>query len=125
MPVGPRVPVTDLAGKAVYASDGAYVGRVVDLVLDLHVGGAPALALGDVNEAVVGALPDGAAGVRVPYRDVRAVEDAVVLAPRTGEAVVPATDPDGLPDADGGGVDADSDVDDRDGPTDADGDVVP
>ena len=95
MPVGPRVPVTDLAGKQVYASDGAYVGRVVDLVVDLHSGGPPALALGDVNESVAGALPPGASGVRVPYRDVRAVNDVVVLAPHTGRAVVPAADPRG------------------------------
>lgn len=86
MTVGPPTPVTALADREVYAADGYYVGRVVDIVVELETSERPALALQDVNESVVGTLPDDAVGIRIPYRAVRAVDDIVVLSKPVGEA---------------------------------------
>jgi len=82
-------PVTALADREVYAADGARVGRVVDVVVDLGANRAVALALGDVAERTVGALPADASGVRVPVRLVRGVGDAVVLSVDAGGAALP------------------------------------
>jgi len=88
MPSDPT-PVTALAGKEVFAADGARVGRVVDVVVDLRASEAVALALGDVAERTVGGLPADASGVRVPVRLVRGVGDVVVLSVDAGEAALP------------------------------------
>ncbi|WP_435125280.1 PRC-barrel domain-containing protein [Halobaculum sp. D14] len=116
MPVGPETPLTYLADKTVFTADGYRVGRVVDVVIDLEGDGAPALALGDVDEDTVGQLPDDAAGVRIPYRGIRGVEDAVVLRWRIADAArsldsAPGSGPDGDDrDAAGNGDDVDGDV---------------
>mgnify|MGYP006277259387 CR=1 FL=1 len=82
-------PVTALASKEVFTADGARVGRVTDVVVDLEADVPVALALSDVAEGTVGGLPGGAAGVRVPFRLVRGVGDAVVLRSAAHEAALP------------------------------------
>ncbi|QLG27170.1 PRC-barrel domain-containing protein [Halorarum halophilum] len=128
MTVGPVAPVTALADKEVYAADGRYVGRVVDIVVELETSERPALALQDVNEPIVGTFPEDAAGLRVPYRDVRAVGDVVVLSKPVdwaggGGATVDSptsieSPSDGIPD------EAGPYPDEQDG-KDRDGDLVP
>ncbi|MFC6786109.1 PRC-barrel domain-containing protein [Halobaculum halobium] len=103
-------PVTDLANTAVFTADGARVGRVTDVLVDLESGGSVALALSDVAEETVGGLPSAAAGVRVPYRLVRGVGDAIVLRSAAREAALP------LPGARGDGRAPDTDPGDRDDP---------
>ncbi|WP_435065435.1 PRC-barrel domain-containing protein [Halobaculum sp. EA56] len=88
MPSEP-VPVTALADKEVYTADGARVGRVTDVVVDLDGETPVELALSDVAEGTVGGLPSGAAGVRVPFRLVRGVNDVVVLRAAASEAALP------------------------------------
>ncbi|QZX98689.1 PRC-barrel domain-containing protein [Halobaculum rubrum] len=82
-------PVTDLASKEVFTADGARVGRVTDVLVDLEADAPVALALSDVVEGTVGGLPAGAAGVRVPFRLVRGVGDVIVLRSAAHEAALP------------------------------------
>ncbi|MFC7069091.1 PRC-barrel domain-containing protein [Halobaculum lipolyticum] len=107
-------PVTDLARKEVFTADGARVGRVTDVIVDLQRETPVELALSDVAERTVGGLPDGAVGVRVPFDLVRGVGDVIVLRSAAHEAPLP------LP----GGRDADGDADDGDGPDADDGDPI-
>ncbi|QZP38618.1 PRC-barrel domain-containing protein [Halobaculum magnesiiphilum] len=109
-------PVTDLASKEVFTADGARVGRVIDVLVDLEADAPVALALSDVDEETVGGLPNGAAGVRVPFRLVRGVGDVIVLRSAAHEAALP------LPGGRGGGSGISADdgdgSPDRDAPTD-------
>ncbi|SHH60157.1 PRC-barrel domain-containing protein [Halobaculum gomorrense] len=105
-------PVTDLASKEVFTADGARVGRVIDVLVDLEADVPVALALSDVDEGTVGGLPNGAAGVRVPFRLVRGVGDVIVLRSAAHEAALP------LPGGRGG-----SGTGGADGSTSADGDA--
>ena len=98
-------PVTDLASKEVFTADGARVGRVTDVLVDLEADTPVALALSNVAEETVGGLPGGAAGVRVPFRLVRGVGDVVVLRSAAREAALPL--PGGREDGQQGGDDAD------------------
>jgi len=98
-------PVTDLAGKEVFTADGARVGRVTDVLVDLESDAAVSLALSDVAEETVGGLPGGAEGVRVPFRLVRGVGDAIVLRSAAREAALPL--PGGRDDGPQGGDAAD------------------
>jgi sporulation protein YlmC with PRC-barrel domain len=82
-------PVTDLADKEVFTADGARVGRVIDVLVDLEAETPVTLALSDVAEQTVGGLPAGAAGVRVPFRLVRGVGDVIVLRSAAREAALP------------------------------------
>lgn len=105
-------PVTDLARKEVFTADGARVGRVTDVIVDLEGETPVVLALSDVAERTVGGLPDDAAGVRVPFELVRGVGDVIVLRSAAHEAPLPlpggrgasdaadAADADGAPDTD-------------------------
>ncbi|MFC7137365.1 PRC-barrel domain-containing protein [Halobaculum litoreum] len=84
-------PVTDLASKAVFTADGARVGRVTDVIVDLEAETPVALAVGDVAERTVGGLPAAAAGVRVPFRLVGGIGDVIVL--RTAAHEAPSRSP--------------------------------
>ncbi|WP_348608506.1 PRC-barrel domain-containing protein [Halobaculum rarum] len=102
-------PVTDLASKEAFTADGARVGRVTDVLVDLESDAPVALALSDVAEGTVGGLPGGAAGVRVPFRLVRGVGDAIVLRSAAREAALP------LPGGRNDGSESGDTVDQRDG----------
>ena len=82
-------PVTDLANKEVFTADGARVGRVTDVIVDLEGETPVVLALANVAERTVGGLPAAAAGVRVPFELVRGVGDVVVLRSAAHEAPLP------------------------------------
>ena len=73
------VPIPSVGETPVYTADGHYFGDVVDLALDLETAQAEALLVGNVDTDRFGPLPDGAEGVRVPYRYVRSIGDIVVL----------------------------------------------
>ncbi|MFC7096526.1 PRC-barrel domain-containing protein [Halobaculum marinum] len=104
-------PVTDLADKEVFTADGARVGRVTDVIVDLQAEAPVELALADVTERTVGGLPASAAGVRVPFHLVRGVGDVVVLRSAAHEAPLP------LPGGRDDGGDGDGEaVDDDDDP---------
>ncbi|MXR42100.1 hypothetical protein GRX01_12215 [Halobaculum sp. WSA2] len=114
--VSDTTPVTDLASKEVFTADGARVGRVADVLVDLEADAPVALALSDVAEGTVGGLPAGAAGVRVPFRLVRGVGDVIVLRSAAREAALPL--PGGRDDGSGAG---DADPGSRDGRAAEDG----
>ncbi|GAA0209488.1 PRC-barrel domain-containing protein [Halobaculum roseum] len=109
-------PVTDLASKEVFTADGARVGRVIDVLVDLEADAPVALALSDVDEGTVGGLPSGAAGVRVPFRLVRGVGDVIVLTSAAHEAALPL--PGGRGGGSGFGADDGDGSPDWDAPTD-------
>ena len=73
------VAVPSIEGRPVYTADGRYFGDALDLALDLEEGRADALLVDEVDTERFGALPDGAEGVRVPYRYVRSIADVAVL----------------------------------------------
>ncbi|UIO99238.1 PRC-barrel domain-containing protein [Halobaculum sp. CBA1158] len=98
-------PVTALADKQVYTADGERVGRVVDVVVDLMDAGEVSLALADVERRTLGTLPSESAGLTIPFRYVRGVNDAVVLRISAREAAFP------LPGSRDRGGDAGPDVD--------------
>lgn len=112
-------PVTDLASKAVFTADGARVGRVTDVIVDLEAETPVALAVGDVAERTVGGLPAAAAGVRVPFRLVGGIGDVIVLRTAAHEAPLPL--PGG---GDGEPTGAEGDGAAGDGGADGDGDPI-
>jgi len=71
--------ITSLVGREVYSNNGVFVGEVEDLRLDLDREQVTGLAIGEVNRDLFGARLDGAQGIIVPYRWVRAVGDVVLV----------------------------------------------
>jgi sporulation protein YlmC with PRC-barrel domain len=71
--------ITTLVGREVYSNNGVFVGEVEDLRLDLDRESVTGLALGDVNYDLFKNRMDGARGVILPYRWVRAVGDVILV----------------------------------------------
>jgi len=71
--------ITSLVGREVYSNNGVFVGEVEDLRLDLDREQVTGLAVGEINRDLFGQRVDGARGVIVPYRWVRAVGDVVLV----------------------------------------------
>jgi len=71
--------ITSLVGREVYSNNGVFVGEVEDLRLDLDREQMTGLAVGEINRDLFGQRVDGARGVIVPYRWVRAVGDVVLV----------------------------------------------
>ena len=71
--------ITSLVGREVYSNDGVFVGEVEDLRLDMTDERVTGLALGQINRELFGDRLEGANGVLLPYRWVRAVGDIVLV----------------------------------------------
>jgi sporulation protein YlmC with PRC-barrel domain len=68
--------ITSLLDLDVYTQNGAFVGRVDDLVLDLEEGAVSSLALGQVNRSF---FDTKGKGVIIPYSLVTAVGDIALM----------------------------------------------
>ena len=71
--------ITSLVGREVYSNDGVFVGEVEDLRLDMTDERVTGLALGQINRDLFDDRLEGANGVLLPYRWVRAVGDVVLV----------------------------------------------
>ena len=71
--------ITSLVGREVYSNDGVFVGEVEDLRLDMTDERVTGLALGEINRDLFDDRLEGANGVLLPYRWVRAVGDVVLV----------------------------------------------
>jgi sporulation protein YlmC with PRC-barrel domain len=74
-----RQEITTLVGREVYSNNGVFVGEVEDLRLDMQTETVTGLALGELNMDLFRGHVEGARGVVVPYRWVRAVGDVVLV----------------------------------------------
>ena len=70
--------ITTLVGREVYSNNGVFVGEVEDIELNLDEESVTALALSETNPELFEDL-DGARGVLIPYRWVRAVGDVILI----------------------------------------------
>ena len=71
--------ITSLVGREVYSNNGVFVGEVEDLRLDMTDERVTGLALGRINRELFDDRVEGANGVLLPYRWVRAVGDVVLV----------------------------------------------
>jgi sporulation protein YlmC with PRC-barrel domain len=71
--------ITSLVGREVYSNSGVFVGEVEDLRLDLDNEVVTGLAIGEINDELFRARVEGARGVIIPYRWVRAVGDVILV----------------------------------------------
>ena len=71
--------ITSLVGREVYSNNGVFVGEVEDLRLDMTDERVTGLALGQINRDLFDDRLEGANGVLLPYRWVRAVGDVVLV----------------------------------------------
>lgn len=71
--------ITSLVGREVYSKNGVFVGQVEDLRLDLDAESVTGLALSSLNNDLFAGRADGARGVIIPYRWVRAVGDVILV----------------------------------------------
>ena len=71
--------ITSLVGREVYSNDGVFVGEIEDLRLDMTDERVTGLALGQINHELFDDRVEGANGVLLPYRWVRAVGDVVLV----------------------------------------------
>jgi sporulation protein YlmC with PRC-barrel domain len=71
--------ITSLVGREVYSNNGVFVGQVEDLRLDLDTEQVTGLALADLNRELFDERVNGARGVIIPYRWVRAVGDVILV----------------------------------------------
>ena len=71
--------ITTLIGREVYSSNGVYVGEIEDVRLDLDTEQVTGLAMAALNDELFADVAQGARGVIVPYRWVRAVGDVVLV----------------------------------------------
>ena len=71
--------ITTLVGREVYTKNGAFVGEVEDLRLDMDRQGVTGLALHEVNDELFDADVRSSRGVILPYRWVQAVGDIVIV----------------------------------------------
>ena len=71
--------ITSLVGREVYSNDGVFVGEIEDLRLDMTDERVTGLALGRINRELFDDRVEGANGVLLPYRWVRAVGDVVLV----------------------------------------------
>jgi sporulation protein YlmC with PRC-barrel domain len=71
--------ITSLVGREVYSNNGVFVGEIEDIRLDLDGEQVTGLAIGEINEELFRDRLDGARGIIVPYRWVRAVGDVVLV----------------------------------------------
>jgi len=72
-------PIPDVSGVPVFTADGYRLGAAVDVGVDVDAGRATALYVTDVETDAFRDLETGGKGLRVPYRYVRGLGDAVVL----------------------------------------------
>lgn len=71
--------ITTLIGREVYSSNGVYVGEIEDVRLDLDAEQVTGLAMAALNDELFANVAQGARGVIIPYRWVRAVGDVVLV----------------------------------------------
>ncbi|PSQ01863.1 photosystem reaction center subunit H [Halobacteriales archaeon QS_5_70_17] len=71
--------ITSLVGREVYSNNGVFVGQVEDLRLDLDTETVTGLALTELNDELFRDRAQGARGVIIPYRWVRAVGDVILV----------------------------------------------
>ena len=71
--------ITSLVGREVYSNNGVFVGEIEDIRLDLDEEIVTGLALARTNPELFSGQTDGARGVIIPYRWVRAVGDVVLI----------------------------------------------
>jgi sporulation protein YlmC with PRC-barrel domain len=71
--------ITSLVGREVYSNNGVFIGQVEDLRLDLDTEQVTGLALADLNTSLFDERVNGARGVIIPYRWVRAVGDVILI----------------------------------------------
>lgn len=77
--VGRAQDITTLIGREVYSSNGVYVGEIEDVRLDLDSEQVTGLAMAALNDELFANVAQGARGVIIPYRWVRAVGDVVLV----------------------------------------------
>ena len=70
-------PIPDVSGVPVFTADGYRLGAAVDVGVDVDAGRATALYVTDVETDAFRDLETGGKGLRVPYRYVRGLGDAV------------------------------------------------
>jgi sporulation protein YlmC with PRC-barrel domain len=75
----PPQEITTLVGREVYSNNGVFVGEIEDVRLDLDGEVVSGLALTELNRDVFASTTQGARGVIIPYRWVRAVGDVVLV----------------------------------------------
>ncbi len=71
--------ITTLVGREVYSNNGVFVGEVEDIRLNLDAETVTGLALTELNNELFADRANGARGVVVPYRWVRAVGDVILV----------------------------------------------
>jgi sporulation protein YlmC with PRC-barrel domain len=71
--------ITTLVGREVYSKNGAFVGEVEDIQLNLDRQSVTGLALHRLNNELFDAEVQSARGVILPYRWVQAVGDVVIV----------------------------------------------
>ena len=78
-PEGTPQEITSLVGREVYSNNGVFVGEIEDIRLNLDAEAVTGLALTQLNRDLFKSRADGARGVIIPYRWVRAVGDVVLV----------------------------------------------
>lgn len=71
--------ITTLIGREVYSNNGVYVGEIEDVRLDLDSEQVTGLAMAALSDELFANVSQGARGVIIPYRWVRAVGDVVLV----------------------------------------------
>lgn len=72
-------PIPDVDGTDVYTSEGYRLGEAVDVVVDLDAERATGVCVRDIPTDTFADVETGDRGIVVPFRYVRAVDDAIVL----------------------------------------------
>ncbi len=67
--------ISDMIGLTVYTQDGAHLGVVSNLVLDVERGRIDGLFIAETSPALV----EGGKAISIPYRWVQSVGDVVIL----------------------------------------------
>ncbi|WP_338737682.1 PRC-barrel domain-containing protein [Haloplanus salilacus] len=71
--------ITTLVGREVYSNNGAFVGEVEDVRLDLGGQTVTGLALGELSRELFADRIESGKGVMIPYSWVRAVGDVILI----------------------------------------------
>jgi sporulation protein YlmC with PRC-barrel domain len=82
--------IDSLVGREVYSNNGAFVGEIEDVRLDLDRELVTGLAVGGLNRELLAGRARTARGVIVPFRWVRSVGDIVLV----NEAIERLREPD-------------------------------
>jgi len=81
--------MSTLYGMDIYTDAGKFVGKVQDLILDLERGEVSRITMEPINYRTKDDLKRVMTEASVLYKNVRSVEDVVVISKGTGGAVKP------------------------------------